>query len=412
MIIQGLTFSLFWIEWLIFAWVTSFTRVQHNSCLNIFAESDFPVRNLKIHSCTIVSISVTKKKKKISEVESRKGLMSSSCLHFSVCLSTVDRRSRERFIESNHQIAALVEKFKVEGGPFRKAVPASQSEAVDPLMAGNQHKVPLSAFGRPGTFQVASTLYMWDFLLSKFFLFITIIIIIIIYSFQAKFSYDVQFILGRIQKRFPKTFISSADIFTFVRFVFQHGKLSENVSIEKRIRVQRNGGCLFYIHCFNCLHLWVKQEQKETKREVLCAWRHHFFCNFSLSTQNEVLSGITRRLVRGVIVLHRLHRVFSSFFLRIHIGIRQNYSPVSFFFFCLFNFRFLLRSIDYFYFRFSDYSSENDWMRLTCAIWSAVLLAEHQTMVVMLVVQTRLTAGLTSCTITILTLVLGSGNLK
>ena len=86
--------------------------------------------------------------------------MSSSCLHFSVCLSTVDRRSRERFIESNHQIAALVEKFKVEGGPFRKAVPASQSEAVDPLMAGNQHKVPLSAFGRPGTFQVASTLYM------------------------------------------------------------------------------------------------------------------------------------------------------------------------------------------------------------------------------------------------------------
>ncbi|XP_061709919.1 ATP-binding cassette sub-family G member 5 [Cydia pomonella] len=36
-------------------------------------------------------------------------------LMYYLCLSTVDRRSRERFIESNHQIAALVEKFKLEG---------------------------------------------------------------------------------------------------------------------------------------------------------------------------------------------------------------------------------------------------------------------------------------------------------
>ncbi|XP_041976069.1 ATP-binding cassette sub-family G member 5 [Aricia agestis] len=36
-------------------------------------------------------------------------------LMYYLCLSTVDRRSRERFIESNHQIAALVEKFRVEG---------------------------------------------------------------------------------------------------------------------------------------------------------------------------------------------------------------------------------------------------------------------------------------------------------
>ena len=40
-------------------------------------------------------------------------------LIITVCLSTVDRRSRERFIESNNQISALVEKFKVEGGPYR-----------------------------------------------------------------------------------------------------------------------------------------------------------------------------------------------------------------------------------------------------------------------------------------------------
>jgi ATP-binding cassette subfamily G (WHITE) protein 5 (sterolin 1) len=31
----------------------------------------------------------------------------------------VDRRSRERFIESNNQISALVEKFKLEGGAYR-----------------------------------------------------------------------------------------------------------------------------------------------------------------------------------------------------------------------------------------------------------------------------------------------------
>ena len=35
-------------------------------------------------------------------------------LMYYLCLSTVDRRSRERFIESNNQISALVEKFKVE----------------------------------------------------------------------------------------------------------------------------------------------------------------------------------------------------------------------------------------------------------------------------------------------------------
>lgn len=76
-----------------------------------------------------------------------------------MCLSTVDRRSRERFIESNHQIAALVEKFKMEGTPFRKAATGNHPDALDPLSAGAQHKLPLSAFGHPGAFQVAATLY-------------------------------------------------------------------------------------------------------------------------------------------------------------------------------------------------------------------------------------------------------------
>lgn len=71
-----------------------------------------------------------------------------------VCLSTVDRRSRDRFVESNHQIAALVDKFRAEGLPFRKSPPQS---ALSPADA--DPKVPLSAFGRPGSARVAFALY-------------------------------------------------------------------------------------------------------------------------------------------------------------------------------------------------------------------------------------------------------------
>ena len=73
---------------------------------------------------------------------------------FSVCLSTVDRRSRERFIESNNQIASLVEKFKLEGGAYRKYVgPPPEMENVE-----THQKIPLTAYGRPGTFSVLLTL--------------------------------------------------------------------------------------------------------------------------------------------------------------------------------------------------------------------------------------------------------------
>lgn len=71
-----------------------------------------------------------------------------------LCLSTVDRRSRERFIESNNQIASLVEKFKLEGGAYRKYVgPPPDMENIE------QHqKIPLTAYGRPGTLKVLLTL--------------------------------------------------------------------------------------------------------------------------------------------------------------------------------------------------------------------------------------------------------------
>jgi len=64
-------------------------------------------------------------------------------------LSTVDRRTRERFIESSAQIAALVDKFKLEGQEFRKF--ANQP----PVMKMNgPMSIPLTAYGQASTCSV------------------------------------------------------------------------------------------------------------------------------------------------------------------------------------------------------------------------------------------------------------------
>ncbi|KAG8226648.1 hypothetical protein J437_LFUL005300 [Ladona fulva] len=82
-------------------------------------------------------------------------------LMYYLCLSTVDRRSRERFLESNHQIAALVDKFKVEGIPYRKAVGFDGDELA---LAGGAMGIgvpppPLPPpFSQPGVSQIASSL--------------------------------------------------------------------------------------------------------------------------------------------------------------------------------------------------------------------------------------------------------------
>ena len=75
-----------------------------------------------------------------------------------MCLSTVDRRSRERFIESNNQIASLVEKFKLEGGAYRKYVGGPQTDE----NVETHQKIPLTAYGRPGSFSVLLTLIGYD----------------------------------------------------------------------------------------------------------------------------------------------------------------------------------------------------------------------------------------------------------
>uniref|UniRef100_A0A1B6C953 ABC transporter domain-containing protein n=1 Tax=Clastoptera arizonana TaxID=38151 RepID=A0A1B6C953_9HEMI len=92
-------------------------------------------------------------------------------LMYYLCLSTVDRRSRERFIESNTQIVALVEKFKMEGTPYRKSSAGGGSHMVlgptETLGSNVNHKLPHTTFSKPGTFQVGFTLYQ-RFLASTF----------------------------------------------------------------------------------------------------------------------------------------------------------------------------------------------------------------------------------------------------
>uniref|UniRef100_A0A1Y1MH93 ABC transporter domain-containing protein n=1 Tax=Photinus pyralis TaxID=7054 RepID=A0A1Y1MH93_PHOPY len=79
-------------------------------------------------------------------------------LMYYLCLSTVDRRSRERFVESNHQITALVEKFKMEGNAYNKGALSHTLERGNG-MVGHNNKIPLLQ-GRPSSFYVGWILYM------------------------------------------------------------------------------------------------------------------------------------------------------------------------------------------------------------------------------------------------------------
>ena len=74
-------------------------------------------------------------------------------LMFYLCLSTVDRRSHERFLESSNQIAALVDKFRMEGRPFRKSAISYADHAME-----TEHRLPLTAYGQPSTTQILTKL--------------------------------------------------------------------------------------------------------------------------------------------------------------------------------------------------------------------------------------------------------------
>ncbi|XP_011499193.1 PREDICTED: ATP-binding cassette sub-family G member 5 isoform X2 [Ceratosolen solmsi marchali] len=93
-------------------------------------------------------------------------------LMYYLCLSTVDRRSRDRFLESNQQISVLVDKFKVEGGIFLKEAPASTLGAnqmkgnqtptlsLSPTSIGMSHKSLQNRGIKPGCFSTLLALYL------------------------------------------------------------------------------------------------------------------------------------------------------------------------------------------------------------------------------------------------------------
>ncbi|KAF5281614.1 hypothetical protein FQR65_LT02934 [Abscondita terminalis] len=78
-------------------------------------------------------------------------------LMYYLCLSTVDRRSRERFVESNHQIAALVEKFKIEGNAYHKGT-FNQNTLDHGTLMRHDNKIPLLQ-GKPSSLYVGWMLY-------------------------------------------------------------------------------------------------------------------------------------------------------------------------------------------------------------------------------------------------------------
>lgn len=79
-------------------------------------------------------------------------------LMYYLCLATVDRRSRERFIESSSQIQTLVEKFRNDGARYRKAGPPSELGGHHVSDAA-QYKLPLTAYGQPSCWQTFWALY-------------------------------------------------------------------------------------------------------------------------------------------------------------------------------------------------------------------------------------------------------------
>ncbi|XP_066598456.1 ATP-binding cassette sub-family G member 5 isoform X2 [Prorops nasuta] len=79
-------------------------------------------------------------------------------LMYYLCLSTVDRRSRDRFLESNQQISVLVDKFKVEGVLYMKEAPQGPASVKD-ISFGIMHK-GLGKGIKPGCFSTLLALYL------------------------------------------------------------------------------------------------------------------------------------------------------------------------------------------------------------------------------------------------------------
>lgn len=114
-------------------------------------------------------------------------------LMYYLCLATVDRRSQQRFHESSNQIAALVDKFHIEGRPFRKYAAAYAPETFE-----TEHRLPLTAYGQPSTSQVFRTLVARDWRIfcqcrsaGRSYVFMRLLLLPLFYLLLWTFYYDM-----------------------------------------------------------------------------------------------------------------------------------------------------------------------------------------------------------------------------
>jgi len=302
-------------------------------------------------------------------------------LMYYLCLSTVDRRSRERFIESNNQISALVEKFKLEGGPYRKyAGPVVEMENIE-----NHQKIPLTAYGRPGFFVIFFQL------LSRFWG--------QLYPFRG----------AGLRNLLLKLFLMPA--FFFLLWVFYMNAFFEGVDSShqfQRTYVTRNGlvfnslaGAYFMAiivtaATFGSQRTRYYQEAREGIYTGPTFLLTHFLQSLPLSAFTSCLSAfITFRGLKEELLCHRatsssaalcepLNNLTS---LRVQQLTEQEET-------------------------WTENGYFPDFLLYWLTLWSCFMFAEQQTIAFMVVIKSTYTAALCSIYLTIIYLILGSGTVR
>jgi len=298
-------------------------------------------------------------------------------LMYYLCLSTVDRRSRERFIESNNQISALVEKFKVEGGPYRKYTgPAVELEHLE------QHqKIPLTAYGRPGFLTVFTQLVHRSWATLNI------------------FRWD------GLKTVFLKLFLLPC--FYFILWIFYEDAYKGPEETYQRNFVTRNGlifCCLSGVYCvaiittastFTCPRTRYYQEAREGLYSGPTFLLSQITSSLPLSALTTALAAfITFRGLKDELVCRGLGE---NSVCKVNTD-----SAVT-------ELRSLTSVQGELYYENSYYP---DFLLYWLALWGAYLLAEQQTMSFLLVVKCSYTAACASLYLALLYLVLGSATVR
>jgi len=296
-------------------------------------------------------------------------------LMYYLCLSTVDRRSRERFIESNNQISALVEKFKLEGGPYRKyAGPTVDLENME-----NHQKIPLSAYGRPGFITVFGQMILRSWSQMNFF------------RWEGFKNLYLKLLL------MPSFF--------FLLWIFYYKSFAEPELLQ-RLFVTRSGlvfcslaGAYFMaIIATSSTFGSVRTRYYQEAREGICSGptflMSHLVSHIPLSAFTTLFAAfIAFRGLRTELVCRG--------------GPAGECNPVS---------KYSPSQLATLLSTSSDIHYENsyypDFLLYWLALWACYLFAEQQTISIMLVVKSSYTAATASIYLTILYLCLGSGTVR